>query len=706
MWRWSTDRHRYDARLGLFCEIPPRHPPTRPIRARYAVYLDGMASGRDKNDGDNNVSVAGRADGQSDKPVPTSDAGSHDKLDDRLDDSLNDSLDDSLDQRLDNRRFAELIQDMATVSMTSVEPASIVGQETVQLSDDEARAASERAARLPIPEPPERDGLDFEALSREASQSAADAIRIEAREFNSASPEEAMWHNELARYHFVINVVLTIVVVSWIVIPFMGGSSTIKVVLFASMVPVTIASVWHRRLLKTPERVTRAGIIVTWLTVAVASCLAVAYFGLFSQANIMLAMELMLVGLTGHRLLITLFFSVIVLFVAVMGGLMWAGVISDPGLIHASYLDGVNQLLALSLTQMVMVAGLLLGLSTRREIVTSLSKLQRAARQVEHQQAMVREVRQDLKRAANIGGRGPLTGQVLGSFKLGVLIGRGGMGEVYQATHAESQELAAVKVLQISAMSESGAMRRFAREVAVARSLVMPNIVRVLEVGTEGSVPYLAMEFLRGHDLARYLRKRGHLGLDRIVKLVREVGAGIHAAGEAGVVHRDIKPHNLFLAELGTSNARRKQRQWKILDFGVATAQSHTGTLTQGRIIGTPAYMAPEQARGLSVTHAADLYALASIVYRALTGHPPFSGDDLPSLLYRVVHEMPRQPTSLADVPDAFDDVLAVGMAKAPEDRFASAKELADAVSEAAHGRISDDLRRRAEALRNAQPWH
>src|SRR4029078_577887 len=134
-----------------------------------------------------------------------------------------------------------------------------------------------------------------------------------------------------------------------------------------------------------------------------------------------------------------------------------------------------------------------------------------------------------------------------------------------------------------------------------------------------------------------------------------EVGEALDRARAAGVVHRDLKPHNLFRCDDGT---------WKILDFGVALLGAPSGTLTRGAAIGTPAYMAPEQARGETVDHRADLYAFGAVLYRAITGRAPFAARDTPSLLYAVNHEMPLRPSALGPVSPAIEQFLALALAK------------------------------------------
>jgi len=161
--------------------------------------------------------------------------------------------------------------------------------------------------------------------------------------------------------------------------------------------------------------------------------------------------------------------------------------------------------------------------------------------------------------------------------------------------------------------------------------------------------------------------------------MVDQVARGLEVARVAGVVHRDLKPHNLFHHEATT---------WKILDFGVSKLAGAEGTLTGEGIVGTPQYMAPEQASGGSVTHLADVYALGAIAYRCLTGRSPFKGKDLAALVYQVVHAAPERPSTYARVSLAIEDVLAVAMEKDPRRRFPSALSFAQAFGAARRGRV------------------
>jgi eukaryotic-like serine/threonine-protein kinase len=176
---------------------------------------------------------------------------------------------------------------------------------------------------------------------------------------------------------------------------------------------------------------------------------------------------------------------------------------------------------------------------------------------------------------------------------------------------------------------------------------------------------------------------------------VVQVGSVLELACEAGIVHRDLKPQNLFLTY---------DNVWKVLDFGVALLADSTGTLTRGGAVGTPAYMAPEQARGMSVDHRADIYALGAVIYRCVTGRAPFVRPDTPSLLYAVVEEMPLRPSSTASlsspiVSAAIDAVLLIALAKDRAKRFQTATELATAFTAAMRGQVSSELSRRARGL-------
>jgi serine/threonine-protein kinase len=260
---------------------------------------------------------------------------------------------------------------------------------------------------------------------------------------------------------------------------------------------------------------------------------------------------------------------------------------------------------------------------------------------------------------------------------------------------------AAVKLLPLKRLASPEMVARFHREAEIARALSSPHVVRVLDVSPpEAELPYLVMERLHGDDLGHTLREERKLPLRAAVELVQQVAEGLEAARAAGIVHRDLKPSNLFRAGGGGDAP-----VWKILDFSVSKLAGGGGTITNDQAIGTPGYMAPEQARGLDVDHRADVYGLAAVAYRVLTGHATFAGDDVPSLLYRVVHHMPRRPGELQPMPPEVELVLAIGLAKEPGERFPTARELAAALTAAARGELDAWSRSRARTLLADRPW-
>jgi serine/threonine-protein kinase len=376
------------------------------------------------------------------------------------------------------------------------------------------------------------------------------------------------------------------------------------------------------------------------------------------------------------------------------------GLVEDRGLVRVGGLPVNDQLALHSCVQAVYAIALLAGRRSRTKLESAFGELEAAARSIAQRDALLNEAKRALERVVHARGEGRFTEQVVGSFRLGTVIGRGSMGEVYEAVHVENDQPAAVKVLHGNMASDADSVSRLAREAKAAASFDSPHVVRVLEVSEEGaSVPYLAMERLRGEDLASILRREQRLSTDELVELAYQVGSGLDAARNVGVIHRDIKPQNLFLA-------RRVDalHQWKILDFGVSKVIGHA-TLTQNQLVGTPEYMAPEQASGEPLDHRADLYSLAAVIYRCVASRAPFMESSLAVLLQKVINRMPTRPGSAARVPAEVEAFLAIGLAKAPADRFESGAELAANFQLALEGRLPAALQARAKAILELTPW-
>jgi serine/threonine-protein kinase len=269
----------------------------------------------------------------------------------------------------------------------------------------------------------------------------------------------------------------------------------------------------------------------------------------------------------------------------------------------------------------------------------------------------------------------PLLGSTLGdAYQIVRMVGEGGMGRVYEARHTRlSNKRFAVKMLHTEYAQNRDIVARFQREAEAASGINHPNVVDVYDVHhTEDGRPYLVGEFLEGEELGEYLQRTGKIQAALAARIVRQVCRALGAAHARGVVHRDMKPENVFLV------GNPQNPTVKVIDFGISKVGDAGGTaLTRtGMIMGTPSYMAPEQARGDKVDQRADIYAVGGILYRALTGRKPFDSDDPSATLTLVLTEDPQRPRALEpSIPQALELVIQRAMAKDPADRYASMAE-------------------------------
>jgi len=266
----------------------------------------------------------------------------------------------------------------------------------------------------------------------------------------------------------------------------------------------------------------------------------------------------------------------------------------------------------------------------------------------------------------------PLLGQSIGNYRLERLIGEGGMGRVYEGLQPQIGARVAIKVLTCETGSGE-AINRFFDEARAVNRIRHEAIVDILDLGClRDGRPYIVMEFLDGAPLSKHIA-RGPLPLGTAVKLVCDVLDPVAAAHEHGIVHRDLKPDNIFC----TSHGRIE-----VLDFGIAKLGEGGATQTRaGSILGTPAYMAPEQGAGRPVDARADLYAMGVVLYEAVTGRRPFQSEILLELLQMHATLPPTPPSRLrAGMPPALEAIILQALAKRPEDRFQSAAEMRDAL--------------------------
>ena len=282
-------------------------------------------------------------------------------------------------------------------------------------------------------------------------------------------------------------------------------------------------------------------------------------------------------------------------------------------------------------------------------------------------------------------GRQVAKAREMGSYQLGELLGRGGMGEVYKASHRMLARPAAIKLIRPEMLGghdpavAARAIARFRREADAAAHLRSPHTVNLYDFGvTEDQTLYLVMEFLEGMDLESLVRQHGPMPARRVVHVLRQVCDSLEEAHARGLVHRDIKPANIHLGRVGC-----REDFIKVLDFGLVKTASMGAELTlatmEGVIMGTPAYMAPEIALGESVDGRADLYALGCVAYYLLTGEQVFTGDTVLKVITQHLHAVPVPPSERTElpIPAALEQIVLACLAKKPEDRPQGAGQLA-----------------------------
>ncbi|MBX3206441.1 MAG: protein kinase [Labilithrix sp.] len=284
----------------------------------------------------------------------------------------------------------------------------------------------------------------------------------------------------------------------------------------------------------------------------------------------------------------------------------------------------------------------------------------------------------------------PLVGALVGeTYQIVRVVGEGGMGRVYEARHLRLKERRfAVKCLHSDLARNAEMAARFLREAETASSIKHDNVVDVFDVHhLADGTPYLVGEFLEGEELADYVTKRGPLDPQVAAKVARQVCDALEAAHERGIVHRDMKPENVFVLAASIAAFERGEARTlrvKVLDFGISKAgPGDNSQLTRtGVIMGTPSYMAPEQARGRPVDHRADVYSLGACLYFMVTGKRPFDSDDPTSTLSMVLTEDPVRPREIDQrIPEMLELIIQRAMAKDANDRYASMRELEKALA-------------------------
>jgi serine/threonine protein kinase len=273
-------------------------------------------------------------------------------------------------------------------------------------------------------------------------------------------------------------------------------------------------------------------------------------------------------------------------------------------------------------------------------------------------------------------------GKTIGKVRIEREIARGGMAEVYLGTHLTLDRAVAVKVMHNYVESDPDLQSRFEREAKVVAGLRHPNIVQIFDYDTAEGHPYIVMEYLMGPSLAVYLRelhkRNQRLEPMQIARLLITIATALDYAHEQGVVHRDIKPGNIILhnksKHISIEQHLTARTEPVITDFGLVRIAQSTTQTASGAVSGTPAYMSPEQAQGLKVDYRSDIYSLGVVLYEMVAGRIPFEGDTSWTLIFKHINE---PPPAIEDIQPAIQAVIDRALAKKPEDRYQSARELA-----------------------------
>ena len=259
----------------------------------------------------------------------------------------------------------------------------------------------------------------------------------------------------------------------------------------------------------------------------------------------------------------------------------------------------------------------------------------------------------------------------LGRYEIISELGQGAMGVVYKARDPLIDRVVAIKTINLAlALDEKEEYEgRFYQEAKAAGRLSHPNIVTIYDVGKNGDIAYIAMEFLEGYELRNIINENGSLPISQVLDIVAQVAQGLSYAHEHDIVHRDVKPSNVMVVRDG---------HIKITDFGIARMPYSAVQTQTGMVLGSPKYMSPEQVMGKSIDQRSDIFSLGVMLYEMLTGQSPFNGDNVNAIMYQTLNAIPSPPNSLnPEVPEMIDFIVAKALAKKMEDRYQSAKDFA-----------------------------
>ncbi|MBN1654063.1 MAG: protein kinase [Deltaproteobacteria bacterium] len=515
---------------------------------------------------------------------------------------------------------------------------------------------------------------------------------------------EAMAIDEATRAHGFSRAIGIAAISVSVIVMFLGGDPLAKYMCIAAMFVMGLVSFWIWYISRNPNRYTQRIHRIYGYVLLSGVIFVMYYFGFFSPIAAVVTLGIYFFGQSKDRVYGYLFPVFTISSIVLLASLTAFSVIKDRGLFPADDVGLPHRLFAIVGIALVLCFTLWLARVARSSMYQAIRQSNEMLLVAQQRGALLAEAQNQLDHALRlaIGKPGRYTGSMAGPYQLGTIIGVGAMGEVYEAENIETRKPAAVKLLQADAMDDQKLFERFVRESDIGRQLVHPNLVEVYEVGKlADDSPFISMERLEGEDLGAVLRKDDHLSLKEVVALAEDMAEGLQYAHEAGVIHRDLKPYNIFRAR-----DENGKTSWKILDFGVSKLRDSGKTLTREGAVGTPRYMSPEQAKNTNVDSRSDIFAMAAVIYRVLTGRPAFSGQSTPQIMFDIVYRNPERPsTATRGIPREVDQVLAIGLAKDRTKRFTTALEFATALKAASKRKLSPELRELADKIIEQHPW-
>jgi len=390
---------------------------------------------------------------------------------------------------------------------------------------------------------------------------------------------------EVARSRVFFKAIIGISLATGAFIPVLSGATWLRILAGAMSVTIAIVAVAVLFVLRKPDRYKPGIATAVAVFIGTIGVVIIYYVGLFSAGAMVLGLGVFFFGMSHSRLVARTTYGVVAgLYLLASAGVA-ANVLPDLSLFSTANAAPLTRWFQVLMSQVIFGFTFYLARSSRRATESAVDDVNHVNIEIQKQHALLNEARGELDRALSPG-EGRHTGDKLGDYTLGQVLGRGGMGEVYQGQNSAGTPIA-VKLLHTNLVEDPEHIQRFLREAEAAAAVDSTYVPKIYDTGwSKGGIPYLAMELLEGHDLSWHLRRKGRLELKLVVEMCEHVAGALRSVREAGVVHRDLKPGNLLLTD-------SIPRTWKVLDFGLSKILNSGSSLTKDVAVGTPSYMSP-----------------------------------------------------------------------------------------------------------------